>query len=78
MSSTTWPTPEVPRELPIALAHRFAKTKPGDPLMHAYTRIYAWLPLADQQRCRVELRACRKAMRGELPATIASVGESQC
>lgn len=74
--NTSWSKPEVPRALPVALAHRIARTRVGDPRMAVYNRIFAWLPFGDQFRCRVELDNCRRAMRGQVLASVSRCGEN--
>lgn len=54
-----------PRDLPIALAHRFAEAKPGDPVLEVLNRLYRNLKPSDKLRCRAELHECRAAKRGE-------------
>lgn len=59
------------RPLPVALAHRLARARPGDPAMTTFNRLYASLSVADQVRCRAELQECRAAIRGHRPASVA-------
>lgn len=58
------------RPLSIALAQRLANTKPGDPLMAAYNRIFQRMSPVDQLRCRDELHWCQLAKRGQLLAEV--------
>jgi hypothetical protein len=52
------------RDLPIALAHVVAGTKPYSLALERLNRLYAGLTPADQLRCRAELLECREARRG--------------
>lgn len=65
-----WQIPPTPRALPIALAHRIARTPVNSHLMAAYNRIYAWLTPSDKLVCRAELDQVRRARRGEAPALV--------
>lgn len=59
------------RELPVALAHSYAVTKPSaQERMEMLNRVYLSLAPIDQLKCRAELRRCKQAQRGELEAII--------
>lgn len=58
------------RELPVALAQTFVRTKPDSPRLETLNRLFVSMSLADQLRCRAELFECREARRGTRDATI--------
>lgn len=59
------------RELPIALAHRAVKTKPGTSDSALVARLYMPLSPADKLAFFGEVDACRAARRGEIEAEVA-------
>jgi hypothetical protein len=65
------PYNDPPRELPIALAHKLAKTRVSEPYLATLNRLYAGLSWADKAKCRAELYRRREEQRG---ATMAQCG----
>lgn len=64
-----------PRALPIALAHRMVRQKPGTTEAEVCARIFASLSPGDKLRCRAEMHKCQMAMRGQSTAELI-MGES--
>ena len=59
-----------PRPLWKALAHLFARRKPGAADLPLLNKLYRGLLPTDQVRCRVEILECRAAIRGERLAVV--------
>ena len=50
----------VTRPLPVALAHRLANARPGDPYLEIFHHLYESLTTSDRTRCLAEIaqRSC--------------------
>jgi hypothetical protein len=58
------------RPLPVALAHRLVKARPGDPHLQIFYRLYESLPTSDRTRCLAEMaQQSRLASDHSAPAT---------
>ncbi len=71
------------RELPVALAQTFVRTRPDSPRVATLNRLYAQLDPVDQLRCRAELFECREARRGQRLASAGiqrrqALGDTPC
>lgn len=58
------------KDLPIALAHRAMRVKPGTPDDKILARIYAGLNPRDRMRFHAEVGECKAAKRGERLADV--------
>lgn len=50
--------------LPVALAHRIANAKPGDPYLEIFHRLYELLAAADRSRCLLEIAEHTRMLMG--------------
>jgi len=52
------------RQLPVALAHRLANAKPGDPYLETFHRLYESLTAPDRTRCQVAIAEHARLLMG--------------
>lgn len=59
------------RALPVALAHRLANARPGDPYLETFHHLYEALTASDRRQCLAEMALQSRLLSENAPACIA-------